>query len=299
MALSFPGMCIWDKFQKSQTSLVTWMIVVILLWGGEVRAANFYYDFLWSAEDNQYLIDDMLSPDLILYENNNYIFTKTAGFDSNLTLTDTNDSDKIPLNINEIFNNGLSNRKDYIHFATNLNTPRELFYTNYASDGSSQNTGKILIKEKTNLEFIMPVSLADEEMLGSDIYFDSNLNLFVSAPGLEGENGKVYFFDKNSSTYTSSNFVEAPSSGRTQFGGSLLSADANLFIGAPDENSFRGAVYIYALNETGFASSNYSQSLTDSFGGSGDLFGWDMAVSGEDLAISSTPSPAYSHAPAM
>ena len=61
MALSFPGMRIWDKFQKSQTSLVTWMIVAILLWGGEVRAANFYYDFLWSAEDNQYLIDDMLS----------------------------------------------------------------------------------------------------------------------------------------------------------------------------------------------------------------------------------------------
>ena len=66
-----------------------------------------------------------------------------------------------------------------------------------------------------------------------------------------------------------------------------MSTDANLFIGAPDENSFRGAVYIYALNETGFASSIYSQSLTDSFGGSGDLFGWDMAVYGEDLAISS------------
>ena len=66
-----------------------------------------------------------------------------------------------------------------------------------------------------------------------------------------------------------------------------MSTDANLFIGAPDENSFRGAVYIYALNESGFASSNYSQSLTDSSGGSGDLFGWDMAVSGENLAISS------------
>ena len=54
----------------------------------------------------------------------------------------------------------------------------------------------------------MPVSLGDEEMLGSDIHFDNKLNLFVSAPGQEGKNGKVYFFDKNSSTYTSSNFVE-------------------------------------------------------------------------------------------
>jgi len=287
MALLSAGMCVRDKIQNSYVPFVTWMIVAILFLGGEVRAANFYYDFLWSTDDNQYLIDNVASPDLILYENNNYIFTKTAGFDSNLTLTDTNDSNKIPLNIDEIFNNGLTNRKDYIHFAPNLNTPRELFYTNFDFGESSQNTGKIFIKEKTNLEFIMPVSLADEEMLGSEIHFDGNLNLFVSAPGQEGENGKVYFFDKNSSTYTSSNFVEAPSSGRTQFGGSLLSTDANLFIGAPDENSFRGAVYIYALNESGFASSNYSQLLTDSSGGSGDLFGWDVAVSGENLAISS------------
>ena len=287
MALSSAVMCVRDKIQMSCTSFCTWVIAVLLFWGGDARGANFYYDFLWSSDDNQYLIDDELAPDLILYENNNYIFTKTAGFDSNLTLTDTNDSSKTPLSIDEIFNNGLINRNDYIHFAPNLNTPRELFYTNFGSGESSQNTGKILIKEKTNLEFIMPVSLADEEMLGSDIHFDNNLNLFVSAPGQEGENGKVYFFDKNSSTYTSSNFVEVPSSGRTQFGGSLLSADTNLFIGAPDENSFRGAVYIYALNENGFASSSYSQLLTDSSGVSGDLFGWDMAVSGEDIAISS------------
>ena len=149
MALLSAGMCVRDKILKSLTFFGASTIVAILLLVGEVRAANFHYDFLWSAEDNQYLIDNIISPDLILYENNNYIFTKTAGFDSNLTLTDTNDSDKTPLNIDEIFNNGLTNRKDYIHFAPNLNTPRELFYTNFSSGESSQNTGKILIKERS------------------------------------------------------------------------------------------------------------------------------------------------------
>ena len=79
------------------------------------------------------------------------IFLKTAGFDSNLTLTDTNDSSKIPLNIDEIFNNGLTNRKDYIHFAPNLNTPRELFTRILILVNPPRTQAKFSLKRKLTL----------------------------------------------------------------------------------------------------------------------------------------------------
>ena len=161
----------------------------MLLWGAEARGANFYYDFYGVLKIISILLI-VYCPQISFFTKIITIFLKTAGFDSNLTLTDTNDSSKIPLNIDEIFNNGLTNRKDCIHFDLKFKYTAGTFYTNLSGE-SSQNTGKFSSK-KTSLEFIMPVSLADEEMLGSDIHFDSNLNLFVSRPVRKGE-WKVYF----------------------------------------------------------------------------------------------------------
>lgn len=100
-------------------------------------------------------------------------------------------------------------------------------------------------------------------------------------------NGSVHVFVRENGTWKPSLRLDPPSGGNAQdmFGASLALQANRLAVGAPMESSnqeYSGAVYVYPRTASGFGA---PQKIKASSPAASGLFGWSIALDGDDLAI--------------
>jgi len=237
--------------------------------------------FEWGHSQSAFYLEGAKTPEIVLYEGNHYVLRKSSVTDSNLSITN---SDGTTFVSDEIFNNGLSSNKAYIHWVPTISSPRDLNYSNTLVPGLS---GNIIVKDKDKFRLSIPSDLSHGSMFGYSITSDSHSNLYISATGEGGEGGKIFCYSNKTDGFELANFVESPRSGRAQFGASLFYHENSLYVGVPDDNSFSGSVVVYPTSVNGFTDSSNELVITDINGTAGDLFGWDIAITENLLGISS------------
>ncbi len=242
--------------------------------------------FEWDHLQSAFYVKGAKAPEIVLYEGNHYVLRKSSVTDSNFSITNL---DGTPFVSDNIFNNGISSNKAYIHWVPTIDSPRSLKYVNNLVPDS---LGNITIKDKEELRVSSPSDLSPGSMFGYAITSDSHSNLYISATGEGGEGGKIFCYSEITDGFELANFVESPISGRTQLGASLIHYQNSLYVGAPDHNSFSGSVVVYPTSVNGFADSSDYLVIADINGTTGDLFGWDIAITENLLGISAPYSGA-------
>ena len=129
---------------------------------------------------------------------------------------------------------------------------------------------------------------------GTSVAISGNL-IVVGAPlqdfgsagsGYVASAGAVYVFDRNEGgidNWGQVKKITAPSRQyNAQFGKSVAITSAQLIVGAPHESSKQGAAYVFGLNGGAWT---LDKKLTASDGTLNDLFGWSVAISGENAVV--------------
>ncbi|HZW40144.1 MAG TPA: T9SS type A sorting domain-containing protein [Ignavibacteriaceae bacterium] len=135
-----------------------------------------------------------------------------------------------------------------------------------------------------------PSILEEHSQFGNTIDFDSSFAV-ISAPlygYISGPfRGMVFLYEKSDSGWIEKQRIYSPDSAYNQlFGRDLQIDNRRIAIGAtgnPLENYFIGRIYIYAINDSGFAILEDSIYASDNF--NGNYFGFSFKLKGDSLFV--------------
>jgi hypothetical protein len=118
----------------------------------------------------------------------------------------------------------------------------------------------------------------------------SGQTALVGAPGDSAEQGAVFAFTRTGTTWTqTAKFTGSNSAQFDAFGWSLAFSGHRAVVGAPQQDGFTGAAYIFTQSGTRFTQ---QAALTGPHRQSGDLFGRSVALSGITALIGAPGVPA-------
>ena len=228
---------------------------------------------------NGFDVSGELKPNLIFYENNQYLFAKS---DSNSTPFYLSDSVGSEYAGSGVFNNGFSSFSEYLLLSPNSLTSTLYYY----NPGDMVNFGQISIEPYEKFPLNFPDVVNQEANFGISLVIDESNQTIVGAHQEDDKLGKVYLFDRSTdlSVDQVGEITPPEDLGRMSFGSSISTSGAYLAIGAPDSNSFQGKVYLYEKTD-----GNYSidGNLSDPSGQANDTFGSGLALHGSSLVVSS------------
>ena len=219
-------------------------------------------------------------PHLSVYENNFYVFDINSSNGGTFYIGENNQS---TYSKSDVWNNGAQGSDEYVLFSPDSNTSRTLYYFNSENNVT---VGQISVSRFDSLLF-HPDIRADSAKFGLSSTINDWNQTIVGAPGQLGfDDGSVDVLNlETNGSLSSFQRIVPPESGQTsQFGFSLSQSGESLLISSPDLNASAGAVFVYNRENNGSYSLN--QTL-DNFSNSGDIFGWDISVDDQVVAISS------------
>jgi hypothetical protein len=118
----------------------------------------------------------------------------------------------------------------------------------------------------------------------------SGQTALVGAPGDSGEQGAVFEFTRAGTTWTqTAKFTGSNSVQFDTFGWSLAFSGHRAVVGAPQQDGFTGAAYVFTQSGTQFTQ---QAALVGPHRQSGDLFGRSVALSGTTALIGAPGVPA-------
>lgn len=128
----------------------------------------------------------------------------------------------------------------------------------------------------------------DYELLGSAMTYDDDQgHLIVGAPGRDNRQGAAYVFRDTGGTFVQTQRLTPPDGGEfNDFGGALAMTNVWAAIGAPNQASGLGAVYIFERMVTDYVQ---IQKITAPDGEATDRFGSSIAME-DDLLVISAPA---------
>ena len=152
-------------------------------------------------------------------------------------------------------------------------------------------SGKVYIFKKDNdaetwteWSVLTPDSDTATYQFGYSVAIDGDY-LIVGAPAEDSKKGAAYIFKNNGSSWTQQEKLTASDGADDdEFGNSVAISGIWAIVGAPDENSKRGAAYIFK-KDNGAETWAQQKKLTASDGAANDFFGHSVAISGGDYAI--------------
>jgi len=219
-------------------------------------------------------------PTLSLFENNYYVFNNISSGEIRLAIGEDNNTEYTQL---DIWNNGSYSNDEYLLFSPDRNTSRTLYYFNAVQN---QSVGQINISSHDS-QFLHPQLNVDSFKFGQSIEINEWNQTIIGSPG-EGafEDGAFHLFNwETNGSFSYLEKISPPTSGQTgQFGHALAVENEFLFVSSPDSFSSSGSVDIFSRESNGSYSFNESLNI---FGTNGDMFGWDLAATGQYLAVSS------------
>lgn len=128
------------------------------------------------------------------------------------------------------------------------------------------------------------------DVFGTAVSIDGDL-LLVGAPGDDDagtSSGSAYLFDRNQGGAPNwgeaNKLVASDAAAGDEFGRAVAISGETASVGAPEDDSGRGAVYLYDRHAGGVDNWGEVQKRLASDGAAGDLLGWSVSISG-DLVV--------------
>ena len=214
-----------------------------------------------------------------IFENNHYGFRPTS--DQIISLSTSIGFD---YNGTELFNNGASGVDEYLVFSPTQDSNRE--WTLYDVNNTDHNFSLTVLPART-LETVYSQDLNTGDNFGYDISINDWNETIVGAPGESTNKGAVYIFRRDISfqqlqkqkIFPVLSFEE---SNRTKFGAALDVSGADLIIGAPDSNDFKGKVYHYRRDDDNYTKIN---EIVDFNGSVNQQFGYNLTFGTDENEI--------------
>lgn len=250
-----------------------------------------------------------------IFQPGQFSYTSTQAFPvANLTITPTAAASGATITVNGVAVTS-GNASQSIAIAEGVETMIAIAVT--SADSSNTRTYTVAVTRQAAGAFAQQAYIKASNAEGLDQFgwsvALSGDTLVVGTPfedsratGINGDeadngmfsSGAVYVFVRNGATWTQQAYVKASNTGSgAHFGFSVAVSGDTLVVGAPGERSGSvadpsdesainaGAVYVFERSGTTWSEQAY---LKASNIGTGDLFGWSVALSGDTLAAGAT-----------
>ena len=133
-------------------------------------------------------------------------------------------------------------------------------------------------------EFGISVALSNNTLAVGAHQEDSSTEGVNTTPDEGTSNsGAAYIFTRSETTWSEQAYIKASNTGASyRFGNSIALSEDTLAVGASEEDTWRGAVYVFARGDTGWSEQAYLKAPNPDIQ---DYFGISVALFGDTLAI--------------